>query len=333
MKIILNGFLLLFICLSINLNAQEIFGSWIKTKVTYSNNVELPNKNTLKYQYLKYTIEKNNKLYMSSVFDNKGGCFLFEIKSNILHLKNEYGYFINSFLIEKVSEDELVLIQKGSTGFTDEDCLKYSFVKEKTYQKNIPINSSDILLINNNDTIYKESEKVYAKFLGDKSFFNYCHEYLPEVNAQAVFLATFIIRKNATIDSIQILENINKQYEKRFRKALEKSKNLWIPGEIGDKKVDVQMKIEFKYSTLDQMIPFYEYSKKGKGFLDKLEYLKALTYFDLALKQTPTDYQNLYYKAVCELNLGNRKAACEDFQKVKLSGKMNVDDLIEQNCK
>ena len=333
MKKFLIGIFILLTFLNININAQEIFGDWIKTKVTYADNVELLNNNAIKYQYLKYTFEKHNKLFMSFVFDSKGSGFFFEIDSNILQIKNSYGYFVNSFQIIKVSNDELILIQKGETGFTDEDCLKFYFVKEKTYQNNLSIKPSDILSINKNDTVYKESEKVYAKFSGDKPFFDFCHEFLPEVNAQAIFLATFIIRKNGTIDSIQVLESINKRFEKQFRKALDKSKSLWLPGELGDRKVDVQMKIEFKYSTSAQMIPMMEYSKKGKESLNNLDYSKALTYFDLALEKMPTDYEILYYKAICEMNLGNNKAACEDFQKVKLSEKMNVDELIEQNCK
>lgn len=40
----------------------------------------------------------------------------------------------------------------------------------------------------------------------------------------------------------------------------------------------------------------------------------------------------LYYKAICEINLGNKDSACEDLAKIKISGKMQVDELIEKNC-
>jgi tetratricopeptide (TPR) repeat protein len=235
-------------------------------------------------------------------------------------------------LIKKVTNDELILIQKGKTSYTDDDCIKYSFVKEKIYQKSIQLKSSDILLANINDTVYKSSEKIYAKFSGDKSFFDFCHELLPEVNGSGYFLSTFIIRKNGIIDSIQILESINKRFEKQFRKALNKSKSFWIPGEFDGQKVDVQMKIEFKYFTSEQMIPMYDYSQKGKVAMNNLDYSRALTYFELALEKVPTDYEIIYYKAICELNLGNKKAACEDLKKVKGIGKMNVDELIKQSC-
>ena len=332
MRMFLKGLLFLLISLSFNANAQEIYGDWIKTKVTYTDGVELPDDNAIKYQFLRYTFEKYNKLFIGFDYYNKGAALMFDINSNILNIKNSYGFLMNSFLINKVTDDELILIQKGKSSYTDDDCIKYSFVKEKIYQKSIPLKSSDILLANINDTVYKSCEKIYAKFSGDKSFFDFCRELLPEVNGSGYFLSTFIIRKNCNIDSIQILESINKRFEKQFRKALNKSKSLWIPGELNGQKVDVQMKIEFKYLTSEQMIPMYDYSQKGKVAMKNLDYSKALTYFELALERVPTDYEIIYYKAICELNLGNKKAACEDLQKVKGVGKMNVDELIKQSC-
>jgi len=47
----------------------------------------------------------------------------------------------------------------------------------------------------------------------------------------------------------------------------------------------------------------------------------------------PGENESLYYRAICEMNLGNKNAACEDLEKVKTLGKMQVVELIEKNCK
>lgn len=325
------------IFISIQTNAQNIFGNWIKTKVTYFDDTELKNTNSIKFQYLRYTFEKNNKLFMSFAFDDKGTAYDFEKNVQIIDIKNSFGYIVNSFQICKLSSDELIIVQKGNNGFTDNDCLKYYFVREKKYQNQLSVLNSDILLINKNDTVYKASEKIHAKFLGDKSFHDFCSENIPEVkevmSTNNLFLATFIVRSSGLINSIQVIENINKKFEKQFLKALEKTKKRWLVGELNGNKVDVQMRISFKFISSDKFLPKYNYSQKGKISMNNLDYTRALSYFDLALEKMPSDYESLYYKAICEMNLGNRNAACEDLEKVKTLGKMQVEELIVKNCK
>jgi len=325
--------ILIFFC--IQADAQNIFGNWIKTKVTYFDDTELPNNNAIKFQYLRYTFE-NNKLFMGFAFDDKGTLYNFESKDQIVNIKNSYGYIVNSFKINQLSNSELIIVQKGKNGFTDNNCLKYYFIREQDYQNQLPIKSSDILLIKKNDTVYKATEKIHAKFSGDKSFHDFCSENIPEVDivmsTNNIFLATFIVRSNGLIDSVQVLENINKQFEKQFRKALDKSKKLWLAGELNGNKVDVQMKISFRFISSDKFLPKYDYSQKGKAAMNNSDFTRALTYFDLALEKVPSDYESLYYKAICEMNLGNKNAACEDLVKVKPFGKMQVEELIEKNC-
>jgi hypothetical protein len=329
--------IIILIFISIHTNAQDIFGNWIKTKVTYFDDTELPNNNAVNFHYLRYTFEKNNKLFMSFAFDDKGTLNYFEKNAQIITIKNSYGYVINSIMISKLSNNELIIVQKGNNGFTDNDCLKYYFIREKDYQNQLPIKGSDILLISKNDTVYKATEKIHAEFLGDKSFYDFCSENIPERNvvmsSNNLFLGTFIVRSSGLIDSIQVIENINKKFEKQFRKALEKSRKLWSAGELNGKKVDVQMKILFKFISSDKFLPKYDFSQKGKSAMNNLDFIRALAFFDLALEKVPDDYESLYYKAICEMNTGNKKAACEDLEKVKIFGKMQVDELIEKNCK
>jgi tetratricopeptide (TPR) repeat protein len=319
------------------LEAQEIYGDWIKTNVTYLNNTELPDNNDLKYHFLRYSFEKPNRFFMSIKFDDKGTALSFERNSNLLHIKNPYGFVINSFQVEKMSTNELVLVQKGENGFNEEYCLKYHFVNEQVYQNQLPLTSSDVLYVNGNDTVYRASEKIHPKFLGNKSFFDFCFEKIPESSTvmatNNLFVATFVVTKEGALGDIQILENINKRFEKQFLNALNKSKSLWIPAEINGEKVDVQMSIEFKFISSNKFLPMYDFSKKGKTALDNNDFLKALRYFELALEITPDDTEIIYQKAICEMNLGNIGAACESLEKVKASRKMNVDELIMKNCK
>ena len=337
MKNILFTTFIISLCTWTKLEAQEIYGDWIKTSVMYLNDTEISDENTLKYQFLRYTFEKQDKLFTSVKFDNKGTALTFDKKLNILEIKNSYGFVINSFQIEKISNTELVLIQQGNNGFNDQNCLKYTFVNEKFYQNQLILKPSDILYINENDTVYKASEKIHPKFSGDKSFYDFCSEKIPErsavMSSNSLFVSTFIVTKDGEIRDIQILENINNKFENQFLKALNKSEKFWSPAELNGDKVDVQMTMEFKFISSNKFLPVYDFSKKGKNALNNNEFLKALKYFELALEISPDNSEIIYQKAICEINLGNIEAACASLEKVKSSGVMNVDELLMNNCK
>lgn len=335
MKTQLNIIILLFACLT-NLKGQDIFGKWVKTKIEYVDRSELPNEILLKFSFLRYSFEKPNKFYMTSSYDDKGIALFFERNNNIVEIKNSFGFTINSFLIAESGADELVLIQKGRSSFTENDCIKLHFTQEHKYQNSLQIRSIDILSISNLDTVYKTCEKVHPEFNWQKSFYDFCNENMPEINAVMAtnnfFLATFIVRKTGLIDNVKVLERINDKFEKQFRTTLNKSKKLWTPGKIGDKNVDAQISMTFNFISSDNFIPLYNFSNKGSTAMANSDFSSAIYYFDLALEKDPQDYEIIYKKAICELSLGNRKLACDNLKKVKASGKFNVDDLILKEC-
>lgn len=337
MKLLLKTLLFLFLTCGVDLNAQEIYGDWIKTRVSYLDEAQFPNENILKYQFIRYTFDKDTRFYSSTSFDDMGTAFSYEVNNNIILIMNSYGYITNSFLINKITFNELILIQKGRTGFNDADCIKFYFTREKTYQNSLKIQKSDVLTVSKGDTVYKSSEKIYARFNYPISFKDYCSENIPERNAvmssENSFLYTFIVRKTGIIDSVHFSGSINKRFEKQFRKALDRSQDSWEPAELNGKKVDVQMEISFRFHSSDRLLEMLDYYQTGKALIINLDYKKALFNFKLAAEINPEDYEILYFKAICELNLGYKSEACTDLRKVDQTGRMNVDELLEINCK
>jgi len=337
MKVILKGLLFLLINCNIDLQAQEICGDWIKTNVSYLDNSPFPKENILKYQFIRYSFDKDIRFYSSTSFDDVGTAFSYEVINNIILIKNSYGFITNSFLINKITYDELILIQKGQTGFTDPDCIRFCFRKEKNYQNSLKIKKSDILTVSNGDTVYKSCEKIHARFNYPISFMDYCSENIPERNAvmssENFFLYTFVVRKTGIIDSVHSSGSVNKKFDKQFRRALASSQDSWEPAELNGKKVDVQMDISFRFYKSDRLLEMLDYYQTGKELMHNSEYKKALRNFELAAEIKPEDYEILYFKAICEMNLGYTNEACNDLRKVDLTGRMNVDELLEINCR
>lgn len=316
---------------------SQFIGSWVKSKVEYKDGDELSDGEALKYSYLRYNFETPNRALVSIEFNAKGTAMTFSISNNVLELKNSFGFVSNSFLIEKQSDDKLVLLQMGQGGFESPDCIRYYFVPEEKYQNSIALKPSDILAVNGADTLYNSSPKVYAKFKGDVSFHDYLianiTAYKGVVGSDNFFLATFIIRKTGEVDSLQVLESISPAFDKQFIKAFNKVKGKWQPATIGSSRVDVRMQEQFRFISSGNFLPSYDYSNKGKQAMRTKEYLNAIYYFDRGLEKLPTNADMLYQRAICKLLLGNSTAACEDLQKVKALGKTTADELIEKTCK
>ena len=337
-KISIKVLVLVFITTSVRSQSfhVDILGDWIKTQVTFINGEELPDHKEIKHNYIRYTFEPQNKLFIGFVFDSKGTAFSYRISNNILETINEYGFIINSFLIERLDSVTMVLVQKGIDGFDESECIRYYFQKENLYQKSLPLRAEDIVSINRKDTLFRASEKVHAKFKGQVSFHKFLTENIPEysnvVASNNYFLVTFIVRKNGEVDSVRVLEGINKNFEKQFLKAFNKARKNWIPAQFNGLNVDVLMSEEFKFVSGSKFLPHYQFGEKGKRAMDAKDYVAALYYFEKSLEKVPDASDILFHRAICRLKLGNRELACEDFEKLKSLREYSVEKLIDENC-
>jgi len=332
--------LLLFICLAghslfAQAGTDNIYGSWVKTKLTYKNGAELPDENILKYTYVKYTFESPDKMYISPYYYAIGGQYSFEINNNELVLKSYAGSILNTIRIEELGPDKLVLLQEGRDGFDDPTSLIYYFTPEPTYQSSLKLTADDIYSVTAGDTIYKENPKVYASYKGG-NFLGYLTEHIGhgEVmhNKSGHIVASFIVSKAGIADSLKILQSISPEYDKYYTKAFKSARNDWKPSTLNGKIVEVVMFQEITYSTSDMMLPSYNNTSEANASFKEKNYARALYYYDEALKSIPTDKENLYNRGICKKMLGNLAGACEDWKKIKELGGSQADDLLAKYC-
>jgi tetratricopeptide (TPR) repeat protein len=319
-------------------NIDLIIGHWVKTKIEYKSGEQLPDDKEIKHSYTRYSLDKSSKIFISSDYNDLGLKMFFKLKHQQLDILSEAGFVTNSFQIEKIDAKNLVLLQEGQNGFKGEDCLRLTFIKENIYQNALSLTNEDIIAIyQSKDTLFRASEKIHAKFKGDISFHEYLtaniREYDNVVASNNYFLASFIVRKTGEIDSIQILENINKNFDSQFLKALKRIKKSWIPASRNGHNVDVLMTEHFEFDLGNRFLSHYDYMQKGKQAMEAKEYINAIYYFSKSLEKVPDNVDVLYQRAICYLYLGNKPLACEDLQRIKTTGSLIVNQLIEQNCK
>jgi len=321
--------------LSAQVKTNLIYDSWVATHITYKDGAELPDDNPIKYNFTKYTFTSPNKINISFAYAEKGTPYLFEIAGNLLTLKTEAGWAMNTLRIEELTPEKLVMLQGGINGFDDPSAVKYEFKRETDYQVALLLTANDIYSVAGSDTIYRESPKIYAAFKGD-SFQSFLTESMGSSSGGSKsgrILTSFLVSDEGVADSLTILESLGAQYDKAYTRAFYKAKNKWNAAQLNGKKVKVRMMQEIRYFTSDMMLPAYSYTRDADAAFKEQKYELALYYFDKALNRVSTDKENLYKRGICKQMLGNQPGACEDWQMVKKLGGSTVDTLLAKYCK
>ncbi|OKS85085.1 energy transducer TonB [Mucilaginibacter polytrichastri] len=318
------------------INKSNIYGTWVINKITFRDDAELPDEHVLKNVYLKYTFSQPNKLNTSTLYYNKGDEISFDINDGFLLFKTPEGNLMNTFHIETVNKNELVLLQKGREGFDDPDALKFYFIPEEKYQANFKLRPSDIYSIKLIDTIYNSSPKIYPIYKGI-SFQSYLsngiHERISMDNREGHLAASFIVTKAGIADSVKIIEGIDDEFNRRFIKIFNQARKDWKPAILNGNPVSALMMVNLRYTTSDIMMPAYFATRKANDAFNAKEYAIALYYYDISLERTPFDVDNLYRRGMCKMLLGNIPWACEDWKKAKaLGGNSSIDAAIEKYC-
>jgi len=318
-------------------SAEKLYGNWIKVKTIYKDGGELNDYDLIKYNYTKFSFGKPDKCIIALSYDQWGEPVHFMLGYDELFIKNDNEFVLNQLRIEKFSADTLILVQQNNGSWDDPACIKFYYVPESAYQKANPLTADDIVSVKGNDTLYKASEKLYAGFNGEASFHMLEQSALGNLHGETPlknhFLATFIINKDGTADSLKIVEGINPDFDKQYIKTFLKLKNHWVHATHNGKAVSVQMKDEFRY--LSSAPDFFDRAKPGTLADEEMKignYDLAIINYTKAIKSSPYPGDYYYKRAFCYLATNNAADACTDLQKAKELGTYAANGLIKRFC-
>ena len=328
---------LLFLCNTSfsQIKANDLYGSWVATKITYLTGEQLPDDNILKYTYLKYTFAAPESMYISNVYYDLGTLMLFNLKQNLIEIRINGGSVVNTVKVLTLEKDKLVIVQDSGMGLEDHTAISYTFFREKAVQNAMRLNPDDIYSVNGSDTTYKSGQKIYAKFNGP-SFHDYISDELHKKGItvrSGLLLASFIVNNKGLADSLKILNSINPKYDKAFTQVFSSVRTKWKPAELNNTPVGVMMYEKMQYFTSDEVLPSYFNSKAANAAYNEKNFELALYYYDIALESKPDEVENLYHRGICKQNLGNMIGACADWKKVRELGSKIADELLAKNCR
>ena len=152
-------------------------------------------------------------------------------------------------------------------------------------------------------------------------------------NRVAHFVASFIVSKKGVADSLQFLENVDAEFDKRFVKVFNKARQDSKPAVLNGKFVNVKMMIDLRYSTSETTIPAYFAAQKALAAFNNKNYEVAEYFYNKAIETEPQDKQSIYQRGMCKYLFGNKSGACEDWNKAKaLGSNTTIETVMTKFC-
>jgi hypothetical protein len=338
LKILCYSFLLTLLfsnSLFAQLKPSDLNGSWVISKISYKDGTDLPDENTIKYMYLKYTFRRPESMNISWNYVDLGNSHKYIIRGGYLMIKTMVDVVVNSLKIESLDEAKLILLSPGNNGYEDPNSIRYEFVRESAVQNALLITKNDFSSIIGTDTIYKQSPKVYAQFNGE-GFNNFVSSAMSnkfesdKVNKRLV--TSFTVNKKGLADGLKILEGISPGYDELYTKTFNKARKIWSPATVNGHPVNVLMHQKIEYLSRDVIAAYSPARKANQAYADQ-DYETALYYYDQVLAINPKDMESLYKRGICKKHMGNQDGACNDWKKILEFGGTGTEILLEKYCK
>lgn len=291
---------------------EKLTGGWILTNRTYKTGKELPDNLKMTRPYLRFDFTETGKAYKSIEPLEKGIIFDYSVNENNLKIG-----FLN-YQIELITSDSLILIE-GNKGVFNETSIKYTFVSENVYQRNIPL-TPDMMIISANDTTYIENEKFKVRFKDIDTFEKYVSNnsklHTP-LGMDYFFMSTFIVNADGSIDSLKIHKSMNEEFDKSFREIVKKSEGLWIPAKLNGKNVKTLCKTVFVFPSKMNFYDYYMNFVDGIILMEQGNYLEAINRLSIYLNYASNDDEAIYNRGLCYFRINDFVNARNDWQKIK----------------
>jgi tetratricopeptide (TPR) repeat protein len=350
---ILIAFMLFPLLVSAQDNAQTILGTWIKTKAEMKDGSRIIDRLGTQSGFLVNRFTKNDTAFfwydpiLSQIKndDNISGSKLpYKINDSLIYI-GKIGY-----QLIKLTNDSLIFMDKAP-GLYDDKIRKFYFTKmELHHSDDKPVYDDAI-----KDSVYNITNFIFPQSLGS---IDPLTKQLHEIFANGSLKLRLIIDKDGRMKDLSVLENKNlsKRTEQKVKDALWLGKDLWRPAYVNNKPVNVNLEITLlfisnnMFASLSYITPLAEkkpvYKNVPMDMLDKErdafnrgvalakqhEYDKALVQLTRVIEIDDINLDAYYLRATIYFEMGNKKAACDDWGKLAQLGQVLATKYLTKYC-
>jgi len=153
-----------------------------------------------------------------------------------------------------------------------------------------------------------------------------------ENGTQGIVVIGFTLTKEAKIINIKTVNTIGDGCDEEAIRVFKLTEGNWKPYIESGQTVDKYFEYEFKYSLTD--------SKKVESIINRVnklysseKYSDALMQLNEVIKRDPYNTSMLLIRGICKHKTGDKKGACDDWNRVKFLGDINAEKYLNENCK
>ncbi len=331
---------------------EDLLGNWVKYKVEMKDGSRVVDHANTEENFMKLVFfEDRAQLFTDPYYVGTENDYVLE--GNIIN----FDY--RSFMVEKVNENELVLIENSHLGLPDDKVKRYYFINEQ-YLYEVMIKNKDIVFFNEETIVATKYLTPYV----NRRFDAYLDiEYYELLNGD--LLGYLIISNGGFVADVKITDkkNISEKWELEIIQYLHEYGGTWIlPNHEALKKYHYKMEFEMHINSVpvlnstDHVLTFYSQNledhtqdkrnivteesmrasqknfNKGNDFIAKEDFDKAIKYYEKAIKKDSLNFNAFYNRAYSFMQLKNMRSACRDWLYLKNLGQITATNYHEEYC-
>lgn len=158
-------------------------------------------------------------------------------------------------------------------------------------------------------------------------------------NEEGVEVVKFVVTPNGEIADIAVINSISREIDDEVCRVLNTTSGFWRPSMENGRPVAREKEVSISFTT-DRTNPsdrFLKMAKQAfaagnKRFYVKENYKNALFFYDRAVCYMPKDKSALLIRGMCKYQLGDKKGACNDWNRVKTLGGIESDSFLNSFC-
>lgn len=158
-------------------------------------------------------------------------------------------------------------------------------------------------------------------------------------NEEGVEIVRFVVTPAGKITDLAVINSVSLDIDNEVIRVLNSTNGLWKPNFVNGKPVEREREVSITFTTdgtnpSDRFLRLArkEYVAGNRKFFVRENYKSALYFYDRAVCFVPNDKPALLARGMCKYQLGDKKGACNDWNRVKTLGGMEVDSFLDAFC-
>lgn len=157
---------------------------------------------------------------------------------------------------------------------------------------------------------------------------------------QGTEVVQFTVTTEGKVTDFKIINSVSKDIDQEMIRVLQNTNGMWKPGYNNNKPVDMLKEVSMLFYLNDQNKPVAEmfreratgsFNKGSNALFEKHNVNKALRCFNEGIIYLPYDKSLLLMRGICRYEVGDKKGALEDWNRMSSLGEtIDMKEYAEQ---